>query len=451
MKKLSPLMNRLVRILNEHGYVDPIRDGAKSVTIVALIDRGILRPSNRRHGPFFPTTTPAQAWDEAHAEYARRAAEKRAHAECPEQWVQVDEDGTVWHVRQARAGYRIEIEQCGHRFWYARINGRTPMTAGGTFEEARRAADRFESGQAWDAAYDEHLRIVDERARERDQCEAEELEAEGGWGQPNGMLGTPEVEQARRTDLPCLAMTGDKRYSGGLRAAKGHEHPTDAPAPTAPEVHAFGRDILQQVSRAACGRPGSVRCGDPAVITCPECREIVAQRAQTIERAEASVAALTAPARRCVRIDGSHINHAEPVDGMNCDPDHPTAEDERVTTAQREAFGGHPGPRTMALRQQAGPEIDAMRADAAALRADVGTLALLVDGDPIIASIRARLDRIAGAVPQRATDPENGRYLYQHDCGHIDGHGAVPTYCYGCSTRGVGTWRALYTLPGDDA
>ena len=43
--------------------------------------------------------------------------------------------------------------------------------------------------------------------------------------------------------------------------------------------------------------------------------------------------------RQCVRTDGSHVNHAEPVDGMNCDPDRPTPEDERVTKAQREAFG----------------------------------------------------------------------------------------------------------------
>jgi hypothetical protein len=60
----------------------------------------------------------------------------------------------------------------------------------------------------------------------------------------------------------------------------------------------------------------------------------------TAEGAEALAArAGFAPARRCVRTDGSHANHTEPVDGMNCDPDRPTAEDERVTKAQREAFG----------------------------------------------------------------------------------------------------------------
>jgi hypothetical protein len=87
---------------------------------------------------------------------------------------------------------------------------------------------------------------------------------------------------------------------------------------------------------------------------------------------------------------------------------------------------------------------------ASTLADDVAALRDLIQWSPerYHDDYRARLDRIAGAVPQRATDPESGAYLHQHDCGHIDGHGAVPTYCYGCSTREVGMWRALYTLGG---
>jgi hypothetical protein len=52
-------------------------------------------------------------------------------------------------------------------------------------------------------------------------------QAEADMALPANVLtadGVPEVEQATSTDLPCLAMVGDKRYSGGLRAAKGHAH-----------------------------------------------------------------------------------------------------------------------------------------------------------------------------------------------------------------------------------
>jgi hypothetical protein len=65
--------------------------------------------------------------------------------------------------------------------------------------------------------------------------------------------------------------------------------PSDAE--TLPLVHAFNRDIYAASSAAACGAQGA-RCGDPAVITCPECRDIVGRRAQTIEQAEAGIAQL---------------------------------------------------------------------------------------------------------------------------------------------------------------
>lgn len=84
----------------------------------------------------------------------------------------------------------------------------------------------------------------------------------------------------------------------------------------------------------------------PADETLAERLELNPFGAQVIEDMDA----LDAP-RRCVRTDGSHANHGEPVDGMNCDPDRSTAEDERVTAAQREVFGT-PAPTAPAPEQR---------------------------------------------------------------------------------------------------
>lgn len=160
--KLSPAMLKLYRVALLVGYVDPISDGRKTATIGALVGRGLLREAKGRTGRHYLTTTPAQVEADAYAENERRAAEAEAHADCPEQWMQADEDGTVRHVRQSRGGYPIEIEESGYGVWYVRINGRTPMTAGGTFEEARRAADRFERNQVHGEAYAEYREVTRE-------------------------------------------------------------------------------------------------------------------------------------------------------------------------------------------------------------------------------------------------------------------------------------------------
>lgn len=75
MAKAKPLtlpMQRLVKALERHGDVDTIRDGGTIGTVVALMDRGILREATpRSHGKgsghHYPATTPEQVWDEAHA------------------------------------------------------------------------------------------------------------------------------------------------------------------------------------------------------------------------------------------------------------------------------------------------------------------------------------------------------------------------------------------------
>lgn len=64
--KLSPAMAKLYRVALLFGYIDPIRDGRKTGTIVALMDRGLIRECKGRAGRHYLTTTPAQVWDEAH-------------------------------------------------------------------------------------------------------------------------------------------------------------------------------------------------------------------------------------------------------------------------------------------------------------------------------------------------------------------------------------------------
>lgn len=77
MVKLSPSMRSLVNALNKFGHVDPIRDcgrNAGTSTIVALMDRGLLRESRHSHGVHQVATTPEQVWDAAYEEYDEREA-----------------------------------------------------------------------------------------------------------------------------------------------------------------------------------------------------------------------------------------------------------------------------------------------------------------------------------------------------------------------------------------
>lgn len=148
VKPLSPVMEGAMRAARYDGYLNKGK-GTTTGTIVALMDRGLLRewdPYTRGHRL---TTTPAQVWDEAHEEDARRAAEQAAHAEDAEQWLTtVNDGGRETHVRTARGGWPMEVENGGHRWWYIRINGHTVGTAGGDWREARRAADRYERSYA---------------------------------------------------------------------------------------------------------------------------------------------------------------------------------------------------------------------------------------------------------------------------------------------------------------
>jgi hypothetical protein len=101
--------------------------------------------------------------------------------------------------------------------------------------------------------------------------------------------------------------------------------------------------------------------------------------------------------------------------------------------------------------EQAGAPAPTLADDVAALRAEVE--AYWRDGQlPNYMTIL--FDRIAGAVPQRAT--ERGDQIWQHSCGRADSGEAdmPPRYCstgYGrCTTDERTGWVRLYTLPGGE-
>lgn len=260
-KPLSPAMESLVRALNEYGYIDPIRDCGRRQgvnTLVALMDRGIIREAKHRHGVHFPATTPEQVWDEAHAENDRRAAERAAHAECAEQWLTtVDDEGRQMHTRNTRTGGTIRVHGNSFRSWAVVAPGqRYGMTAGGTWQEARRAADRFEREQAHAGALDEYreatraARQADSAAYQRGLAQKLGLKAGGtcpaghvgtvltaggtcadceqpeGWGQPDGMLGATEAELTEVRTAPagtrtCVRMDGEHSTHGYARYGQG--------------------------------------------------------------------------------------------------------------------------------------------------------------------------------------------------------------------------------------
>lgn len=225
--KLTPAMQAMVRTLETHGHIDPVRDLGRmarggtmtSATIVALIKRGIIREAGRSSGHLhFAATTPAQVETDAYAENDRREAELAAHRADPECWVQTTgAEGEELHYRFSRTGQAMQVLKGGYNFWYLGSNLR--HSAGGTFKEARAAADRFER----DAAHDEALREHDRRTVEadlegvsadaltpapfavRDADHAEALteadERSGGWGQPDGMLGRTEARHALNREL----------------------------------------------------------------------------------------------------------------------------------------------------------------------------------------------------------------------------------------------------------
>ncbi len=69
MRKLTPAMERAYGAALKVGYLDPIETGAKSGTIVGLMERGLIREAKGRAGRHALATTReaahAMAWIEA--------------------------------------------------------------------------------------------------------------------------------------------------------------------------------------------------------------------------------------------------------------------------------------------------------------------------------------------------------------------------------------------------
>jgi hypothetical protein len=295
LRPLSPAMQRLVRALDEHGYIDPIRDcgrGTGVSTLVALMDRGIIRESRTRYGVHHKTTTPAEVWDEAHDEDARRAAEQAAHAECAEQWLTTsNEDGQEIHTRRTRSGNLVRVVNNSiHSFrsWSVVITGvRLSMSAAGTWQEARLAADRWErnfdhgdalvlddhadnlakAGQPMDGSphLTGNVRVVGGALVSEIPLGGPEREhmtidpaigpdftggafteaVKSGWGQPDGMLGATEAE-----------LTADEKTAGLIEI--GHAVYL-TPTEERTDVTAALDDVSALIEAAELWIPGSAR------------------------------------------------------------------------------------------------------------------------------------------------------------------------------------------------
>lgn len=165
--KLSPAMQRLVRALNQHGNVDPVRDCGRGTgvnTVVALMDRGILRETRGRWGVHQPATTPAQVWDEAHDEDARRDVEVPATFDFL----------SPVHERITRGG--------------ARPIGTVLLIDGDRLKVQWPGWINWHTADELDPAY------VDENPE--------------GWGQPDGMLGDTEADLLHLADLAAARADG---------------------------------------------------------------------------------------------------------------------------------------------------------------------------------------------------------------------------------------------------
>jgi len=283
--KLTPAMQALVHALNEHGHIDPIRDCGRyafgssrrcigTSTIVALMQRGILREAKRNHGVHMPATTPAQVEEEAYAEDARRDAEWVAHADDPTRWMQtVNSEGDELHTRMTRTGRELCVVREGFRFWRIYVpNSTIDRSAGGTAAEARAAADRFER----DVAYVK----VDEQ-----------LQADLQAGRADGTA-LPVVPPFAAGDLVHdRATRGGAREFGTVLHVEGALVKVEWPGWTgwhqAAELDPAPRDGTVADTPAACGM-----CGGHGCTLCVEANTPAEARTGVSDRTAAALEAL---------------------------------------------------------------------------------------------------------------------------------------------------------------
>ena len=203
MVRLSPAMIRLINALDKHGYVDTIRDGGTVGTVVALMDRGILREATpRRHlgtaGRHYPATTPEQVYAEACVEHGLRI--------CDE-------------IDAEKAAASAQLTQDIRNGNYTLVMGEPIVTPAQAHQRAvQEAAEAYSRG---------------------------DIDDDGNWGQPDGMLGTVEADQ-HSSDYWEAATEGLSRepaFTEPITPAEARTGVSDAQASIADEVAALRRVI----------------------------------------------------------------------------------------------------------------------------------------------------------------------------------------------------------------
>lgn len=187
-KNLTPAMRRVVEILHRDGYVDKI-DGISVNTIVALMDRGILREATplgwgatgRVH---FAATTPTQVEAEAYAEHRERFP---AIVIDSPTWGDVRPGGVL--VTQERSAAPVEVRRV------ERVEAAD--AAGAPYRWVWGPGDGpvgwHSERELVSVSYD--LATLHAEAENEDESRSIAMGKGQGWGQPDGML-SPSTEPA---------------------------------------------------------------------------------------------------------------------------------------------------------------------------------------------------------------------------------------------------------------
>jgi hypothetical protein len=276
-----------------------------------------------------------------------------------------------------------------------------------------------------------------------DENDRRTSEADGGWGQPEGMLvdehdatvGRALIEQAAAAQgidlepapLPTFGQTVYFRHDG--RTVSGEVRSTRTGGNLPDAVVVFSTD-LGHTHRIDHGIAVNVADLLPA----PDERYVVHD--------QPVCGAPLDGGQRCGRgpaCDGKpHIADRRVVRGEVCGPADvlPTR-----ATVKRKSGTVNAGSPTRYREPAPAPTL---ADDVAALREEIEWLWIGRDGVDL-AALRARLDRIAVAVPQQATD-YSGTPLWQHSCQTaLAQQGAVrPALCHNCDK--TGQWQPLYVM-----
>lgn len=437
--KITPPMQRLLNALTVHGDVDTIRDGGVVTTVVALMDRGILREATpRSHGKgsghHYPATTPEQVWVEAHLEHNARGV-----------------DASMRIAQDVRDGN------------YSIVMGEPVVTPGQAHQRAvREAAEAYNRGD------------IDDDGNWREPCfpkgtpeyaayEAELKTELGKWAAGETPYGYPaKVEQE-----PCIKV-------GDLVQRIGEQGP-DAPTGKVLEVRDWpivgtlvkvtfeGTAATQKqagelvkIDAAPAWSNFAIRTPEPLVtitdrydlseVTCPACGEVVKVAWPDELRPHS-----TPLGESC--IGDRHSRCGSRMYGLRCQLA-PHEDGRHVRRPTRHSGLSAWNDDEVKPVTPVAETTPSLAGDVAALRAEIHAVAsgLVLGVLPTERDMLARLDRIAARVPQRATD-RFGQALWVHTgCGCVRSWSDddLPKGGLWCADEDgqVTDWRALYTVPG---